>query len=72
MVTLAIVGGSMTILAVIALTLIWVSRRNEESPERRRLRARRDHDKSRMWLHGRLGGSNGASGDGYSGCAGGP
>lgn len=68
MVTLAIIGGSMTILAVIALTLIWVSSRNEESPEQRRLRARRDHDKSRMWLHGRLGG---ASGDGYSGCAGG-
>lgn len=68
MVTLAIVGGSMTILLVVVLTLIWVSGRSEESPEQRRLRARRDHEKSRMWLRGRLGG---ASGDDYIGCGGG-
>ena len=61
MVTLAIIGGSMTILAVVVLTLIWVSSRGEESPEQRRLRARRDHDKSRIWLHGGL---SGATGDG--------
>lgn len=71
MVTLAIVGGSMTILLVVVLTLIWVSGRSEESPEQRRLRARRDHEKSRMWLRGRLGGASGASGDDYIGCGGG-
>lgn len=62
MVTLAVIGGSMTILVVLVLTLIWVSSRNEESPEQRRLRARRDHEKSRMWLHARLGGGGDAGG----------
>ncbi len=71
MVTLAIIGGSMTILVVIVLTLMWVSSRSEQSPEQRRLRARRDQEKSRAWLHGRVGGATGASGGGYSGCAGG-
>jgi hypothetical protein len=71
MVTLAIIGGSMTILVVLVLTLMWVSSRSEQSPEQRRLRARRDQEKSRAWLHGRLGGGSGAIGDGYSGCAGG-
>lgn len=47
MVTLAIIGGSMTILVVLVLTLMWVSSRSEQSPEQRRLRARRDHEKSR-------------------------
>jgi hypothetical protein len=67
MVTLAIVGGSLAILLITVASLVWVSRRSNESPEQRRLRARRDHDKSRKWLHGPAGGS----GDGYSGCAGG-
>jgi uncharacterized membrane protein YgcG len=65
--TAAIVGVALATILVITVALVWVRRPRDETPEERRRRARRDHDKSRKWLHG----STGGMGDGHGGYAGG-